>query len=268
MPTRLFQVDAFASRPFTGNPAAVCILSAEASASWMQAVAMEMNLSETAFTWREANGWRLRWFTPVEEVDLCGHATLATSHTLWEQGQVADDQPCVFHTRSGELRATRGKDGAITMDFPAEPAEPCDAPSGLAEALGIEPIAVHRNRFDYLAELPTEDDVRNIAPDMTKLAAMTQRGVMVTALSGAAEFDFVSRFFAPAVGIPEDSVTGSAHCALGPFWSARLNKSVLTGLQASARTGIVGVEIMPNNRVHLRGRAITVLEALLHSDPG
>jgi len=264
--TTILQIDSFASRPFTGNPAAVCVMDGEPPTAWMQDVAMEMNLSETAFTWPQGDGWHLKWFTPLEEVDLCGHATLAAAHALWEEGHLGSYVEAVFHTRSGELRARRERNEVIAMDFPAEPAEPCESPVGLAEALGFQPVAVYKNRFDYLIELPTEGLVHSAAPNMTQLAAITERGVIITARAEDPGVDFVSRFFAPAVGIPEDPVTGSAHCALGPFWSARFGKSALSGLQVSRRTGLVGVEILNTGRVILRGRAITVLKGELLAD--
>jgi PhzF family phenazine biosynthesis protein len=267
MSLRIWQVDAFSDKPFAGNPAAVCVLAQAASAEWMQKVAMEMNLSETAFTWNEGAAWRLRWFTPVEEVDLCGHATLATAHTLWEQGFLPPTKEAVFITRSGELRTRREEFGMIAMDFPAIPSEPIETPANLAEALGVPAVAAYRNQHDYLVEVATEDEVHRLQPNMTLLAAATTRGVIVTSRTIDPQIDFVSRFFAPAVGIPEDPVTGSAHCALGPFWSARIGKSAMTGYQASRRGGLVGVEIMSGGRVMLRGKAVTVMAGELLGDP-
>ena len=195
MPFPLFTVDAFADKPFAGNPAAVCLLPGPADAAWMQRIAAEMNLSETAFVHPEGDAYRLRWFTPAVEVDLCGHATLASAHVLWEQGRLRPDQPARFQTRSGLLTAER-RGGSIEMDFPATPAEPCAAPDGLAEALGAAPRFVGRSRFDYLVELESEAAVRAVKPDFARLVALPVRGVIVTAAPAAAGFDFVSRFFA------------------------------------------------------------------------
>jgi predicted PhzF superfamily epimerase YddE/YHI9 len=255
MTVPLFQVDAFTDKPFRGNPAAVCLLDAAAPDAWMQDVAAEMNLSETAFTWREGDLWRLRWFTPCVEVDLCGHATLATAHVLSARG-VRDLR---FLTRSGELRATR-RDGRIELDFPALPVREAAAPEGLAEALGATPVAVGESRFDCVAELGSEEVVRGLRPDFAALAALDARGVIVT--SRGARFDFVSRCFYPQVGIDEDPVTGSAHCALAPYWAERLKRAEMTGFQASARGGVVRVRLA-GDRVFLAGQAVTVLEGRL-----
>jgi predicted PhzF superfamily epimerase YddE/YHI9 len=257
----LFQVDAFTDTAFAGNPAAVCLLDGPADARWMQQVAAEMNLSETAFVRPLAEGWELRWFTPAVEVDLCGHATLASAHVLWEQGRVPPGEPIRFHTRSGVLTARPAADG-IELDFPATPAEPAAAPPGLAAAVGAAPRFVGRNRFDYLLELDSEAAVRGLRPDLRALAAVPVRGIIVTARSAVPAFDFVSRFFAPASGVPEDPVTGSAHCCLGPFWAGRLGKDELRAYQASARGGVVGVRVA-GQRVYLRGRAVTVLRGEL-----
>ena len=267
MPQRIFQVDAFTDRPYTGNPAAVCILEHAGDEAWMAAVAREMNLSETAFLRPEGTGWRLRWFTPLTEVDLCGHATLAAAHVLWESG-AAHDETVHFLTRSGDLAATRDGD-AIRMDFPADPATPIRPPPGLLEALGKpEPTAVARGRFDFLVELPTAGAVRALHPDMHRLADMETRGVIVTAPADDGDYDFVSRWFGPRVGVPEDPVTGSAHCTLGPWWAARLGRDRLLGYQASSRGGSVGVRLR-GDRVDLTGRAVTVLQGdLLHAGAG
>lgn len=250
-------VDAFADGPFTGNPAAVCFPQARPASSWMQAVAGEMNLSETAFLVpAEAGAWELRWFTPMREVDLCGHATLAAAHALWETGRVDEGAPVRFRTRSGVLECLRGADGWVRMDFPSRPAEPCDVPGGLAEALGADVRWCGRSVDDLLVELPHASVVRGLAPDMTALAGFSVRGVMVTAASDGPGQDFISRFFAPSLGVPEDPVTGSAHATLGPYWAARLGRRVLRGWQASRRGGRVDVECR-GERVGLAGRAVT-----------
>jgi len=253
---RVYQVDAFTAEPFSGNPAAVVPLDGPADDAWMQAVAAEMNLSETAFVHREGDDFRLRWFTPAVEVELCGHATLATSHVLWSEGLVGAGL-IRYRTRSGELRA-RPDDDLIELDFPSRPPAAVEPPAGLAEALGIRPRWVGGSVEDLLVELESDAVVRSLAPDMAALLRVTARGVIVTAASADERFDFVSRFFAPAVGIPEDPVTGSAHCVLGPFWSERLGRENLVGYQASARGGVVHVRLL-GERVALSGRAVTVL---------
>jgi len=253
----LVQVDAFTSEPFAGNPAAVCLLREERPDRWLQAVAAEMNLSETAFLLPRQDGYGLRWFTPRVEVDLCGHATLASAHVLWESGRLAHDAIARFHTRSGPLSAVR-RDPWIELDFPAVPDEPCDAPAGLAAALGARPLYVGRNRFDLLVELDNEEVVRGLRPDLSRLAELGGRGVIVTSRSSAPGTDFVSRFFAPAAGVDEDPVTGSAHCCLAPFWSARLGQSRFVARQISARGGVLRVELA-GDRVLLAGQAVTVL---------
>ena len=258
MSVTIVQVDAFTREPFGGNPAAVCVLPRAADPAWMQRVAREMNLSETAFlVGRESGEYDLRWFTPAVEVDLCGHATLASAHVLWEDGHLPPIDPAVFHTRSGRLSAVRRGDW-IEMDFPAEPAEPSPAPQGLAEALGAEPVHFGRNRFDCLVEVDSEATVRRLAPDIRGLAALPVRGVIVTARSDTEEFDFVSRFFAPRAGVDEDPVTGSAHCCLGPYWRRRLGCDAFTAWQASARGGVVKVTVA-GDRALLSGQAVTVL---------
>jgi PhzF family phenazine biosynthesis protein len=259
-------VDAFASKPFTGNPAAVCLLDGEADVSWMQYVAMEMNQAETAFLVREAEGYRLRWLTPTMEVDLCGHATIAASHLLWEIGEEAPGSTIVFHTRSGKLTA-QFEDGWIELDFPAERDTPCEAPEQLVSALNVDPskiLHVGKNRFDYIIQLETADAVRNLKPNMSILGQISCRGTIVTAVSDSSDCDFISRFFAPAAGIPEDPVTGSAHCCLAPFWQQRTGKNKLTGYQASKRGGFVRVEVR-GDRVILGGQAVTTLRGELDS---
>ena len=264
MPLNITQVDAFTSQAFGGNPAAVCLLPAPAEAGWMRRVAREMNLSETAFlVRRETGGFDLRWFTPAVEVDLCGHATLASAHVLWEEGHLPPGEPAVFHTRSGRLSAEL-LGGWIEMDFPAEPAEPARAPSGLAAALGAEPAYVGRNRFDYLVEVDTRQTVQGLTPDYTRLKEIDTRGIIVTAPADMEGIDFVSRFFAAATGVDEDPVTGSAHCCLGPYWQSRLGRSAFTARQVSERGGLVKV-VVRGQRVMLSGQAVTVLRGKLLS---
>jgi PhzF family phenazine biosynthesis protein len=262
MKQKIVQVDSFTDTPYRGNPAAVCVLESAAEERWMQDVAREMNLSETAFLHRAGGGYRLRWFTPAAEVALCGHATLAAAHVLWEEGHARAGERLEFQTLSGVLAAER-RDGWIELDFPATPAEPASPPPALLEALGVTaPVAVAKSRFDYLVEVPSAAEVRALAPDFGALGRVEVRGVMVTAGSDVAEADFVSRFFAPAVGVPEDPVTGSAHCCLAPWWAAKLGRQQLVGYQASARGGVVRVEHR-GERVILGGRAVTVLRGEL-----
>jgi len=254
---RIVQVDAFTAVPFAGNPAAVCVMSAPAPDDWMQRVALEMNLSETAFLHPEGDGYRLRWFTPAAEVDLCGHATLASAHVLWEDGHLPKDSEARFRTRSGLLRANRDGDW-ITLDFPAKPPAPAEPPPGLVEALGLEPVEVARNQFDYLVVAADEETVRNLHPDTARLQQLEMRGVIVTARSSDPAYDFVSRFFAPGVGVPEDPVTGSAHCCLAPYWSQVLGRQEFTAFQASPRGGVLRIRLS-GDRVLLSGQAVTVM---------
>ena len=266
----LWQVDAFADGPFTGNPAAVCILDDYPSDQWMQNVASEMNLSETAFVvpLPDAGRFRLRWFTPAAEVDLCGHATLASAHTLIEQQRIVPGQAIRFQTHSGVL-VCQQLGGRITMDFPVT------APSGrssetvknqIAEALGVSLEEVLETKFDIMVVLKDAESLRRLVPDMTSLAAIETRGVMVTAESDTEDYDFISRFFAPQHGINEDPVTGSAHCCLAPYWSQRLGKTSLIGYQASPRGGTVHCEVTADC-VKLSGTAVTVLEGQLLMNP-
>jgi PhzF family phenazine biosynthesis protein len=256
--TRIVQVDAFTAEAFRGNPAGVCVLDEARDAAWMQRVAAEMNLAETAFLEPRGDGFSLRWFTPAVEVDLCGHATLASAHVLWESGRLRTSESARFHTKSGLLTAERRGDW-IELDFPATPEEKAETPPGLAGALGAEPVYVGRSKFDYLVELDSEETVARLRPDFLRLAAVPTRGVIATARSARPEFDFVSRFFAPAVGIDEDPVTGSAHCCLGPFWSRRLGKEDFLARQISARGGVLKVRLA-GDRVLLAGQAVTVLQ--------
>ncbi len=264
MSQRIHVVDAFTDRAFGGNPAAVCILEGPRDDGWRQAVAREMNLSETAFLEKREDGsYGLRWFTPAVEVDLCGHATLASAHVLWETGDLEAGRKALFHTRSGLLSAVK-EGGWIEMDFPAEPEKPAAAPPELIEALGVRAVYTGRNRFDYLIEVNGEEIVRGLCPDMTRMKKVDMRGVIVTSRSRSAGFDFVSRFFAPAVGVDEDPVTGSAHCCLGPYWAAKLGKGSLSALQVSVRGGVLRVGLK-GNRILIGGQAITVLRADLLS---
>lgn len=266
MTVRLVQADAFTDVPYTGNPAAVCVLSDARPATWMQAVAAEMNLSETAFLLPqddpEGRAFHLRWFTPQMEVALCGHATLASAHVLWSEGHLQPNEIARFHTMSGLLTAERGEDGWIMMDFPNQLERPVEPPAGLVEALGVSPLYVGRNRDDYLVEVESAALIRALQPDFQKLGQIKTRGVMVTSRSDDDAYDFISRFFAPAAGIPEDPVTGSAHCCLGPYWSQKLGKNDLIGYQASPRGGIVRVRCA-GERVILSGKAVTVLRGEL-----
>ena len=251
-----FVVDAFTDRPFAGNPAAVCLLPAWRDDAWLHAVAAEMNLSETAYLVRRDRVFELRWFTPAVEVDLCGHATLASACVLWREGWAGGDAEIRFSTRSGILTAAQ-RAGRIELDFPLTPEQPTEAPAHLIESLGAPAKYVGRNQFDYLVELDSAATVRRLSPDFTRLAAVGGRGVIVTARSDDPQFDFVSRFFAPASGIAEDPVTGSAHCCLADFWRQRLGKTQFVAYQASARGGIVHVRI-EGDRVSLGGQAVVV----------
>jgi len=258
---RIYHVDAFAQKPFEGNPAAVCLLNEERPSAWMQSVAAEMNLADTAFVRRVEDSFELRWFTPAIEVELCGHATLASAHVLWTEQLVAKGEPVRFHTKSGILTCEQTAD-SIQLDFPATPARPADPPAVLIEALGIRPSFVGQTKFDKFLLLDSEGAVRGLKPDFAALASVPGRGVIVTSRSSDLRFDFISRFFAPLLGINEDPVTGSAHCALAPFWSERLGKSVMTGFQASPRGGVVNVRLA-GDRVYLGGKAITILRGEL-----
>jgi PhzF family phenazine biosynthesis protein len=261
MPQPIFVVDAFAERPVGGNPAGVCPLVAPRPDSWMQSVAAEMRHAETAFLVREGAAWRLRWFTPSVEVDLCGHATLASAHVLFETGAARDGETIRFLTKSGELRATP-RDGAIEIDLPVTPVAPCAPPDGLAEALGVTIVRYGSGNGRCVAELATASEVRAAKPDMRRLATIPPWGVSITARSDDPRFDFVSRFFAPAKGVDEDPVTGSAHCALVDWWSKPLGKTDFVAYQASARGGVVRVR-SEGGRALLSGRAVTVLRGEL-----
>lgn len=257
----LVQVDAFTAEPFRGNPAAVCVTPEACDPVWMQQVAREMNLSETAFLHRHGDAFDLRWFTPAVEVDLCGHATIASAHVLWTDGYAPEGEKLTFHTRSGVLTAERDGDW-IVLDFPAKRVDATEPPEGLLEALGVEATYVGRNDADYLVELPSEAAVREARPDMGRLAEVQARGTIVTAHSETRPYDIVSRFFAPRVGVPEDPVTGSAHVALGPYWEGKLGRSDMLAFQASVRGGVVRVGVR-GDRVLLGGQAVTVLRGEL-----
>jgi PhzF family phenazine biosynthesis protein len=277
MPQKIAVVDAFTAAPYGGNPAGVCVLSAAAPGeaqgpsldAWMQSVAIEMNHAETAFLIRDADGYNLRWFTPGGEVDLCGHATLASAHYLWASGELGSHEQARFSTRSGLLTADRVTiDGEpwIELDFPAEPAKQIDTPHGLAAMLGAEPVWAGKNRMDYLVELEDEATVRALAPDLKAVAALSNaenvRGIIVTAAGADGSADVVSRCFYPRLRIDEDPVTGSAHCAIAPYWSRRLKKPELVAYQASPRGGWLRLRL-DGDRVKLRGQAVTTLRGEL-----
>ncbi|MEO8276641.1 MAG: PhzF family phenazine biosynthesis protein [Thermoanaerobaculia bacterium] len=261
----IYTVDAFCDRPFAGNPAAICLLDGDREApdaKWMQTLAAEMNLSETAFVRAQGEAWSLCWFTPQAEVALCGHATLAAAHVLWETGRLATSAPALFDTLSGRLTATRAGEW-IELDFPERREKPhADLPE-LFAALGVKPVYFGKNAYDFFVEVASEREVKELAPDFAALATLPVRGVIVTAAAPAASpYDFVSRFFAPGVGVPEDPVTGSAHCCLAPFWGEKLGKGEMVGLQASARGGTVKVR-RAGERVILAGRAVTIVTGTL-----
>lgn len=252
----IFVVDAFADRPFTGNPAGVCPLAEPISEGVMAKIAMEMNHAETAFFYPEADGYRLRWFTPTVEVDLCGHATLATARVLIERGDLSDGQTARFVTRSGILTARRIGD-RIELDFPSE----APTASPLPDDVGLNAVWTGRNRMDLFIQVATAEEVRSYQPDHRRIDALGMRGLLVTA-PGDGEHDFVSRCFFPQSGIDEDPVTGSAHCAFAPYWSEHFGKRVMRGYQASRRGGTVEVELT-NDRVLLRGSAVITLQGTL-----
>jgi len=257
-----YHVDSFAERPFEGNPAAVCLTDESKPAAWLQAVAAEMNLSATAFVRPLESGFELRWFAPKSELELCGHGTLAAAHIVWATGNAANGERIRFHTKSGVLTCEQAS-GFIELDFPSTPIIPEESSNALVEAIGIEPSFSGRTKFDKFLLFDSEDAIRNMNPDFDKLASIPgTRGIIVTSLSKDPRFDFVSRFFSPSIGLNEDPVTGSAHCALAPFWSTRLGKSAMTGFQASRRGGTV--RVTPNgDRVILGGKAITVMQGKL-----
>src|ERR1051325_1333800 len=261
MSLQIIQVDAFTDRPFAGHPAAVCVLPEPREEKWMQDVAREMNLAETAFLYKQEDGYNLRWFTPTVEVALCGHATLASAHVLWQTGQLSDDTQARFYTQSGLLTADRRGDW-IELDFPATPEENAQAPDVLAAGLGVEPKYVGKSVFEYLVEVESEEVLRSLRPNFLMLKPLGVRGVIVTSLSATSQYDFISRYFAPGSGIDEDPVTGSTHCCLGPFWSDRLKRNELTAYQASQRGGVIRVRTN-GDRVLISGQAVTVLRCEL-----
>lgn len=254
---RLIQVDAFSDRPFSGNPAAICLLEEDVDSEWMQSLAEEMNLSETAFVRPLDEGFGLRWFTPVAEVDLCGHATLASAHVLWSEGLAATDAPIQFHTRSGVLPC-RKQGETIELDFPTTPPSEAEPPDGLCDSLGVHPTYCGKTQFDTLLIVETEDTVRSLSPDFTRLREFPTRGIIVSSACRDPAIDFISRYFAPAFGIDEDPVTGSAHCCLGPYWAEELGKTKLNAFQSSQRGGHVRVSV-EGGRTLLGGKAVTVM---------
>src|ERR1051325_1022403 len=257
----LWLIDAFTDHPFAGNPAGVCLLAEPKPDAWMQSLAREMNQAETAFLLAARDGYLLRWFTPTVEVDLCGHATLASAHYLWESKRFKPKETARFSTRSGVLTARRAS-GWITLDFPATPPAPCDPPPYLLDAFRSPEAEVLQSRFDYMLVLDYAAKLRSLVPDARLLRGVETRGVIVTAPSDVSGVDFISRFFAPAAGVDEDPVTGSAHCALAPYWAGRLGSTKLIGYQASARGGTVRVEVA-GERVLLGGKAVTVVKGKL-----
>jgi len=267
LPVPIFKVDAFASKPFSGNPAGVCILSSRKDKKWMQNIAREMNVSETAFLLkRDDRSYDMRWFTPATEVKLCGHATLASSHILWETGSIEREEEARFHTASGLLIARRIRDNWIELDFPSKPERKASKiPTNLLKALRLNHVKyVGTDGSDYLVEVESEKIVRNLRPNFPLLRSVPCRGVIVTSASPSKPYDFVSRFFAPKVGIDEDPVTGSAHCYLGPYWKKKLGKSEFLAYQASARGGAMRVRVGDDGRrVYLGGKAVTILHGSL-----
>lgn len=265
----IYTVDAFTTKPFGGNPAAVCILNDVIPVSLMQNIAFELNLAETAFVLKEKDkeGYSLRWMTPVSEVDLCGHATLASSHIMWQKGIVPETEPIHFHTRSGLLKAEYNN-GEITLDFPAIPQKEIEYPKDLLDAIGgVSPKYVGMTKWNYLIELESEKDVRELKPDFNIMLTLPGWGTIITAKADENKegYDFISRFFAPEKGIQEDPVTGSAHCALAPYWQARLGKDIFKAYQASERGGTLGLKVS-GDRVMITGNAVTVIEGEINVD--
>ncbi|GAB4525716.1 MAG: PhzF family phenazine biosynthesis protein [Pleurocapsa sp.] len=265
MKQTVIQVDAFSDRAFQGNPAAVCVLTEPQEDVWMQLVAREMNLSETAFLIKQENGYNLRWFTPATEVPLCGHATLASAHTLWTEGYVATQEEIHFHTLSGLLIA-RFNDRWIELDFPANFSQPTTPPSELQAVFEIPFKEVYLNSLGYLIEVESADLVRQLQPNFSLLKTLPIANAIITSLAEKdSEYDFVSRFFAPGLGIDEDPVTGAAHCCLAPFWRERIKKDEMLAYQASPRGGVVKINYTGGDRVLLSGQAVTVMQGELVS---
>lgn len=257
------QVDAFTNKPFAGNPAAVCVLLTRQNDRWMQSVAREMNLSETAFLVRQDEGFNLRWFTPTVEVPLCGHATLASAHVLWSEGHLSPEEAARFYTKSGVLTAKKQGDW-IELDFPVNRSQPTVAPLELRESLRVPYKAVYKNSLGYLVELESEAAVRGLQPNFQLLKTLPVANAIVTSIADSgSDYDFVSRFFAPGLGINEDPVTGSAHCCLAPFWRDRLYKDQFLAYQASSRGGVVKINYDGGDRVFFCGQAVTVLRGEL-----
>lgn len=263
MKQTIIQVDAFTDRPFQGNPAAVCVLESPQDEQWMQLVAREMNLSETAFLYRNGQAYSLRWFTPTTEVSLCGHATLASAHVLWTEGYASTGQLIQFETKSGMLTA-KYQDDWIELDFPVNRSQDIPPITKLGDALGVPLKTVLYNSLGYLVEVATAQEVEQLQPNFTLLKQLPISNVIVTSKADRnSQYDFVSRFFAPGVGIEEDPVTGSAHCCLAPYWRDRLNQDRFLAYQASARGGVVKVYYDGGDRVLLQGQAITVMRGEL-----
>jgi PhzF family phenazine biosynthesis protein len=262
MQQKIYIVDAFTDKAFAGNPAAVYVMTEPLPDERMQLIAREFNLSETAFLLPEGEGYKLRWFTPTTEVELCGHATMASAHILYETGRITKDKVVRFYTLSGELRA-KYIDGSIELNFPEEAPQETEMPDYLAESLDIENWKyVGKNRFDYIIELGNEQDIRSLTPNFSLLAQIPARGIIVTAAGSSGNYDFISRFFCPNVGINEDPVTGSAHCCLVPYWQRKLGKEKMRAYQASERGGEMEV-YTKEGRVFMQGKAVTVIESLL-----
>ena len=266
MAVMFFHVDAFTNVPFKGNPAVVCLLPEEGDPQWMQQFAREMNLSETAFLYRIEEGFSLRWFTPLTEVELCGHATLASAHALWEAGEAPQNKPISFMTLSGKLTASKANEW-IELNFPASYSEPCDLSDYYLDALGITPLAVFQSNGQYLIEMGEEAAVRAVKPDFSALRRLPGKGIIITARSNKPGIDFVSRYFAPWIGINEDPVTGSAHTILGPYWQKKLSKDHMTGYQVSKRGGSIKIR-MSGERVYISGQAVTISRGLVTAYPG
>ncbi|MFS0762159.1 PhzF family phenazine biosynthesis protein [Peribacillus phoenicis] len=254
-------INTFTDQPFKGNPAAVCLLTGESGSEWMQRIAKEINMPVTAFIHLHKGEWQLRWFTPSVEIPICGHGTLASSFFLWGKGYVPRDKPIAYQTKSGILTA-KFVDGMVQLEFPSLIEQETAAPELLIKALGVVPVYVGQNKWDYLVEVQSEEIVRNLKPDFNSIARMQIRGVIVTSLSDSGEYDFVSRFFSPAQGLDEDYVTGSAHCCLGPYWKNKLDKSITIAYQASERGGLLKVEVSEDT-VKLSGHAVTIYEGNL-----